>query len=140
MKRLKHSLLLVAICLTGCGAVDPIDWKPIYSIVNHTNEDIVLTYTLQQSVADMGFKQTESVELGANDTIVLEFFGEYDSHEQMKPAKMFSMLLFESNSGENMQKIVNINDEDWVSYNISEGEQANMFAYGWMYVFQPSGN
>ena len=135
MKKKFLFLGLMLISLTGCWlGVDRGQLRPIYYISNHSNEDVCLIYTLQPSIVEQGVKPNDTIEIKANDTIVLDFWNPYviETEKNCKPNSMFNSMKFTTKSGIVIRELDKINNDDWISYSI----KGMSFAFGWLYEFK----
>ena len=123
--------------LTGCLEVDHIDWKPVYYLVNHSDNVVDFAYTLQPRVAEMGHAMTDTLRINTNDTLCIYLPGRHEKEEQLRPAGIFSRMAFLSLSGDVLFETNHINNDDWSSCPLRDGDpQAWMFACGWLYEYK----
>ena len=122
--------------ITGCVTVDYIDWKPVYYIVNQTEETVCFSYSLQPGVMRKEYDETTTIEILANDTAMLHLTGRFETNEDYKPASVFSKMTFTSPSGEILYQTSHIDNNDWMPSGLRDGDPgAWMFARGWAYIF-----
>lgn len=136
---MKKILLIscVALLLGGCRVVDPVDWKPVYYIVNHSDNVVDFAYVLKPSVAEMGNAMTGTLRINTNDTLCVYLPGRYEKDELLRPASVFSRMAFLSLSGDVLFETSHINNEDWRSCPLRDGDpQAWEFAVGWLYEYK----
>ena len=136
MKKNIMFAILMALGLIGCTRIDYKDYKPIYYVVNQSDEVVDIVYTLQPSIAEQGFKQIDTIEINVCDTAEIALLGQLNMEKTCKPAAMFSNLKFISKSGKVLKETNSINNKEWSSINISNGEYADIWAYGWLYEFK----
>ena len=136
IKSVKFLLVAIVAFLSGCKTIDYCDYKPVYYVVNQSDEIVDLVYTLQPSIAEQGFKQIDTIEINVCDTAEIVMFGPLNMERTRKPSTMFSNLKFVSKSGKVLKELNSINNKEWSDINISKGEYADMWAYGWLYEFK----
>ena len=136
MKTVKFLLVAIVAFLFGCKTIDYCDYKPVYYVVNQSDEVVDLVYTLQPNIAEQGFKQIDTIEINVCDTAEIAMLGSLNMERTRKPSAMFSNLKFVSKSGKVLKEMNSINNKEWSDINISKGEYADMWAYGWLYVFK----
>ena len=134
MKKKFLFLGLLLVSLVSCVQIDRIEYRPEYFVANHSNADVYLIYTLQQSAAAQGVKQTDTIAISASDTILLDFkesWEKLDLDKECKPAGLFKTLKFATKSGEVLQEIERVNNKDWT---VCHG--VGNFTLGWLYEFK----
>lgn len=137
MKKFLYIVMFaIVLGITGCTAVDPIDWKPVYYIINQSEETVIFSYFLQPGIEEKEHDGTTTIEILANDTAMLHLSGSFESSEDMKPASVFSKMTFTSSAGEILYQTDRIDNNDWKSSKLRDDDPgAWMFALGWAYIF-----
>lgn len=137
MKKFLYIVMFaIVLGITGCTAVDPIDWKPVYYIINQSEETVIFSYSLRPGIVEKEHDGTTTIEILANDTAMLHLSGRFETDEDRKPANVFSKMTFTSPTGEILYQTDQINNDDWKPSKLRDGDPgAWMFALGWAYTF-----
>lgn len=137
MKKFLYIVMFaIVLGITGCRVVDPIDWKPVYYIINQSEETVIFSYSLRPGIEEKEHDGTTTIEILANDTAMLHLSGRFESSEDMKPASVFSKMTFTSSAGEILYQTDRIDNNDWKSSELRHDDPgAWTFALGWAYTF-----
>ncbi|MBO4690677.1 MAG: hypothetical protein J5621_07360 [Paludibacteraceae bacterium] len=132
---------LLLISLTSCWlGVDYIDFKPVYYVVNQSEEVVYWVYTLQPNAVVEGIVSSDTIEINAKDTAALIVWGNQDNrrvpHRNWAPSRTFSQMSFLSESGKVLQSVPSINDDEWESCPVKDEHGGGMFAMGWLYEYK----
>lgn len=136
MKAVKLFAILMVLGFTGCVTIDYKDFKPVYYVINQSDQTIDLVYTLRQEIAEQGFKQTDTIEINVCDTAAIEMLGPLEMERECRPSAMFSNIKFVTKSGKVIKEMSSINDKEWTDFNIAKGRYMDLWAYGWLYEFK----
>lgn len=137
MKKFLYIVMFaIVLGITGCRNVDPIDWKPVYYIINQSEETVIFSYFLQPGIEEKEHDGTTTIEILANDTAMLHLSGRFETNEDRKPASVFRKIAFTSPTGEILYQTDQIDNDDWKPSELRDDDPgAWMFALGWAYIF-----
>jgi hypothetical protein len=129
---------LLLVSLASCVHIDYVDFKPVYYVVNQSDEVVYWAYTLQPSAVVEEVKTSDTIEINARDTAVLIVWGNQDNrrHRNWAPSRTFSQMSFLSESGKVLQSVPSINDDEWKGCSVKDEHGGWMFAEGWLYEFK----